>query len=166
MTYFVTGATGFIGQHLLKRLLARKGDVHCLVRKGSQDKFDALRARFGEDGKRLIAVHGDLTKPALGVTPSQRKLLAGKVRHFFHLAAIYDLAADARSQETANVGGTRHALELAEQIKAGCFHHMSSIAVAGMYPGVFREDMFAEAEDLDHPYFRTKHESEKLVRSE
>jgi len=42
---------------------------------------------------------------------------------------------------------------------------MSSIAVAGMYPGVFREDMFAEAENLDHPYFRTKHESEKLVRS-
>jgi NAD(P)-dependent dehydrogenase (short-subunit alcohol dehydrogenase family) len=166
MTYFVTGATGFIGQHLVKRLLARKGDVHCLVRKASQDKFDALRARLGDDGKRLIAVHGDLAKPSLGVTPAQRKALAGKVKHFFHLAAIYDLAADARSQKTANIDGTRHALELAEQVKAGCFHHMSSIAVAGMYPGVFREDMFAEAEDLDHPYFRTKHESEKLVRTE
>ena len=166
MTYFVTGATGFIGQHLVKRLLARKGDMHCLVRKGSQDKFDALRASFGDDGKRLIAVHGDLAKPSLGVGPAQRKALAGKVKHFFHLAAIYDLAADAKSQETANVDGTRHALQLAEQIKAGCFHHMSSIAVAGMYPGVFREDMFAEAEDLDHPYFKTKHESERLVRTE
>ena len=166
MTYFVTGATGFIGRHLLAKLLARKGDIHCLVRKGSDGKFDELRASFGEAGERLIAVHGDLAKASLGVSPAQRKALSGKVRHFFHLAAIYDLAASAESQVTANVDGTRHALELARQIKAGCFHHMSSIAVAGLYPGVFREDMFAEAEDLNHPYFKTKHDSEALVREE
>jgi NAD(P)-dependent dehydrogenase (short-subunit alcohol dehydrogenase family) len=166
MTYFVTGATGFIGRNLLARLLARKGDVHCLVRKGSQDKFAALCARFGEAGERLHAVYGDLARPALGVAPAQRKALAGKIRHFFHLAAIYDLAADAESQTIANVEGTRHALELATQLKAGCLHHMSSIAVAGLYPGVFREDMFAEAEDLEHPYFKTKHEAEALVRKE
>ncbi|HZX91921.1 MAG TPA: SDR family oxidoreductase [Rudaea sp.] len=164
MTYFVTGATGFIGRHLLLKLLARKGDVYCLVRKGSQEKFEELRARFGDDGKRLHAVSGDLSKSALGVSPAQRKALAGKIKHFFHLAAIYDLAADAESQVTANVAGTRHALQLAEQVKAGCFHHTSSIAVAGLYPGVFREDMFDEAEDLDHPYFKTKHDAEALVR--
>ena len=43
---------------------------------------------------------------------------------------------------------------------------MSSIAAAGLYEGVFREDMFDEAENLDHPYFMTKHESEKIVRKE
>ena len=42
----------------------------------------------------------------------------------------------------------------------------SSIAAAGLYEGVFREDMFDEAEGLDHPYFMTKHESEKIVRKE
>ncbi len=164
MTYFVTGATGFIGRHLLKHLLARKGDVHCLVRKGSQKKFEDLRARFGADGKRLFPVIGDLTKPMLGLSPAQRKALAGKAKHFFHLAAIYDLAADADSQIAANVEGTRHALELAAALKAGCFHYASSIAVAGLYAGVFREDMFAEAENLEHPYFRTKHDAEALVR--
>ena len=164
MTYFVTGATGFIGRHLLERLLARKGDVHCLVRKGSQRKFEELRERFGAEGKRLIPVAGDLTKPMLGLTSAQRKALAGKVQHFFHLAAIYDLAADEESQIAANVEGTRHALDLAAALKAGCFHYASSIAVAGLYPGVFREDMFAEAENLDHPYFRTKHDAEALVR--
>ena len=46
------------------------------------------------------------------------------------------------------------------------FHHISSIAAAGLYPGVFREDMFDEAEDLDDPYFRTKHDAEALVRKE
>jgi len=164
MTYLVTGATGFIGRHLLAKLLARKGEVYCLVRKGSQEKFEELRARFGADGKRLHAVSGDLSKSALGVSPAQRRALGGTIRHFFHLAAIYDLAADAESQIEANVVGTRNALQLAELIKAGCFHHTSSIAVAGLYPGVFREDMFDEAEDLDHPYFKTKHDAEALVR--
>ena len=166
MTYFVTGATGFIGRYLVEKLIARKGTIYCLVRKGSQDKFEALREHFGDEGKRLIAVNGDLSKPALGVSPAQRKTLAGKVKHFFHLAAIYDLIADAQSQHAANVDGTRHAVQLAEQVRAGCFHHTSSIAVAGLYPGVFREDMFAEAEDLDNPYFKTKHESEAVVRRE
>jgi len=166
VTYFVTGATGFIGRHLLVHLLARKGDIYCLVRKSSLHRFEQLRERFGDDGKRLIAVQGDLAKPMLGVAPAQRKVLTGKVKHFFHLAAIYDLAGDARSQTLANVEGTRHALELAAEVKAGCFHHTSSIAAAGLYPGVFREDMFAEAEGLDHPYFKTKHDSEGLVRKE
>src|SRR5512141_849226 len=85
MTYFVTGATGFIGRHLLAKLLARKGEVYCLVRKGSQEKFEELRARFGADGKRLHAVSGDLAKASLGVSPAQRRALGGRIKHFFHL---------------------------------------------------------------------------------
>lgn len=166
MTYFVTGATGFIGRHLLERLVERKGTIHCLVRKESLPKLDELRERLGVDDERLVAVIGDLSKPGLGVTPAMRRALAGKVKHFFHLAALYDLAADEESQVLANVEGTRHALELADALKAGCFHHVSSIAAAGLYPGVFREDMFDEAEELDHPYFRTKHDSEGLVRKQ
>jgi NAD(P)-dependent dehydrogenase (short-subunit alcohol dehydrogenase family) len=166
MSYFVTGATGFIGRHLLERLLERKGTIHCLVRKESLGKFQELREQLGVGEERLVAVVGDLAKPKLGVTPAQQRQLAGKVKHFFHLAALYDLAADAESQIAANVEGTRHALELADALKAGCFHHVSSIAAAGLYSGVFREDMFDEAEELDHPYFRTKHDSEGLVRKE
>jgi thioester reductase-like protein len=55
-------------------------------------------------------------------------------------------------------------VKFAAAINAGCFHHVSSIAAAGLYDGTFREDMFEEAEDLDHPYFKTKHESEGVVR--
>ncbi len=166
MTYFVTGATGFIGRHLLERLLLRKGTIHCLVRKDSMAKFEALRERLGADKDRLVAVAGDLAKPRLGVTPATLKSLAGKTTHFFHLAALYDLSASEASQVKANIDGTRNALQLAEALKVGCFHHTSSIAAAGLYPGVFREDMFEEAEGLDNPYFRTKHESEGIVRKE
>ena len=42
MSYFVTGATGFIGRHLVERLLDRDGDIYVLVREGSRDKLDQL----------------------------------------------------------------------------------------------------------------------------
>ena len=166
MSYFVTGATGFIGRHLVANLLKRKGTIHVLVRRGSQKKLDALIERMAWDKKRIVPVLGDLAKPRLGVSAEKAAELKGKIKHFFHLAAIYDLAADGPSQLVANVEGTRNAVALAEAVNAGCFQYASSIAVAGLYPGTFREDMFDEAEDLDHPYFRTKHDAEKVVREE
>ena len=166
MSYFVTGGTGFIGRFLIGNLLKRKGTIHVLVRKDSLKKFEALAKKQGWDPKRVVAVTGDMTAPKCGLTAAQVRALSGKVQHFFHLAAIYDLTASAESQRAANIDGTRHALDLAAAIKAGCFHHTSSIAAAGLYPGVFREDMFEEAEGLDHPYFQTKHESEKIVRQD
>ena len=166
MSYFVTGATGFIGRHLVDRLLARKGTIHVLVRKGSRKKLDAIGRKMGWDMRRIVPVTGDMTAKNCGLSPAQMRALAGKVRHFFHLAAIYDLTADADSQRVANVDGTRNALDLAAALQTGCFHHTSSIAAAGLYPGVFREDMFEEAEGLEDPYLRTKHDSEGLVRKE
>ena len=167
MRYFVTGATGFIGSRLAQRLLEREDSVlYFLVRSHKLSAVDALRARWGVGPERAIAVVGDLTQPHLGVAQAERERLRGRIDHFFHLAAVYDLKASAQVQEIANVEGTRHAVELAHAIQAGCMHLVSSIAAAGLYEGVFREDMFEEAENLEHPYFRTKHESERIVRAE
>ena len=167
MSYFVTGGTGFLGRFLIDRLLKRKGTIHVLVRKASQKKFEAMVKKQGWDPKRVVAVAGDMTAPKCGLSAAQvRSLSANKMQHFFHLAALYDMSASAESQRAANIDGTRHALDLAAALKVGCFHHTSSIAAAGLYPGVFREDMFDEAEGLEDPYLRTKHDSEGLVRDE
>ncbi len=166
MTYFVTGASGFIGRRLVAKLLERKGTVYILMRKGSLDKLDAMQASWGSQSKRVKVINGDLSKPRMGVSKANLAKLKGEVKHVFHLAAIYDLSADADSQYIANVEGTRNAIRFAEAVDAGCFHHVSSIAAAGLYGGIFREDMFEEAEHLDHPYFRTKHDSEAVVRNE
>jgi len=165
MNYFVTGGTGFLGQNLIERLLKRKGMIYVLVRPSSKGKFEELKKkRWGGDSKRVVAISGDIGKKNLGVSPAKRKDMEGKIAHVFHLAAIYDIKADAASQEIANVEGTSNTVEFAEAIKAKRLHHVSSIAAAGLYPGTFREDMFGEAMGLENAYFRTKHESEGIVR--
>jgi NAD(P)-dependent dehydrogenase (short-subunit alcohol dehydrogenase family) len=167
MQYFVTGATGFIGKRLVKALLARRGaTVYFLLRPGSEAKVPGLLAYWGAAKGRAVPVMGDLTGKKLGVAADQVKALKGNIDQMYHLAAVYDLSADEESQVAVNIEGTRNAVEFAKAIDARRFNHVSSIAAAGLYEGVFREDMFDEAENLDHPYFATKHESEKIVRTE
>ena len=164
MSYFLTGGTGFIGRRLVRRLLSRGETVYLLVRPGSHERFTKLRADCGAAGERLLAIEGDLESDDLGIPPPQRQALKGAIRHFLHLGALYDLGASAARLEQVNVLGTRNALRLAHELEADCFHLVSSIAVAGRYRGTFTDAMFEEATELDHPYFRTKHESEALVR--
>ena len=166
MAYFVTGATGFIGRHLVELLLKREGTIYVLVREGSRGRLEELRSGWGGDADRIVPVVGDLSQPKLGVSEQDVAELKGKIDHFFHLAAIYDMTADDEANEAMNVGGTRHALELAEALRVGCFHQVSSVAVAGEYDGPFDETMFDEGQALPSPYHRTKFESEKLVRDE
>ena len=169
MSAFVTGGTGFIGKRLVRRLLERDEEpVYVLVYPPqlTPEFVAGLKEFWGAGAERVTLIGGDISKPDFGISASDAGKLEGRIDHFFHLAAIYDLRAPPEQVMNANVAGVANALAFAKAVSAGCFHHVSSIVAAGLYEGVFREDMFEEARGLEHPYYASKHKGEGLVRAQ
>ena len=162
MSYFVTGATGFIGRHLVERLLEREGDIHVLVREESQEKLDALRERWG-GGDRSSPSSATSCEPLLGVSEEDREALEG-VDHFFHLAAIYDMTADEernrraqrqRHPATPSTSPTTRRGPLPPRLLDRGRRRLRA-ATSPRTPSTRAR--------APHPYHRTKYEAEKLVR--
>ena len=109
MRAVITGATGFIGRNLLALLLERDEQVLAVVRPGSVERLRAIGRRLGVHDDRLVPIEGDLGAPRLGVSDTDLERIVG-AEHYFHVAAVYDLTADATTTRTANVAGhTSHA---------------------------------------------------------
>src|SRR6202171_793104 len=165
MTYLVPAPPAFTARKLVHQLLKREGDVYVLVRPQSRPRMDEMIAGTPGAERRVRPIEGDITKPECGVSVDAREALKGA--EVYHLAAVYDLEAPEEDNRRANLDGTRNVVELANAVGAARLHHVSSVAVAGgKWKGDFTEEMFDEGQELEHPYYATKFEAEKIVRSE
>jgi dihydroflavonol-4-reductase len=150
----VTGATGFIGSAVARRLVLDGIPVRALVRPGSP--------RFHLDGLGLEFVSGDLRD-----AQSLRAAMAG-IRHVFHVAADYRLwARDPSEIFAANVDGTRNVMQ--EALRAGVERvvYTSSVATLGLRPGgsPADESVPLSVEQGIGAYKRSKIAAERLVEA-
>jgi len=147
MKTLITGATGFIGNHVLKALCEKNLDVRCLVRESS--KVEQLKK------KDVELAYGDLLN-----RDSLRNATRG-------IDTIYHLAGEVYSTKDTNyhlnVIGTKNLIEacLADNIKK--FVYLSSIAAVG--PNTGRDVVWDEKSPCNpiSPYGRSKYEAEKLL---
>jgi len=127
----LTGATGFLGAHLVEALVARGLEVTCLVRAADDHTARARlaaalasRAIPPHEGARAIA--GDLAAPGLGLDEGARSAL-GAIDAVIHAAATVSWLASYAALREPNVLGTRTVLELAAE-HGWAVHHVSTIS--------------------------------------
>jgi thioester reductase-like protein len=162
----LTGATGFVGQELLERLLDR-GDrhVHALVR---ADNDESAAERL-PGHNRLSAWAADIERDALGLEPRIADALAERVSTVIHCAASVSFSLGLEESRRVNVAGTARMADLAERCASRGdglerFSYVSTAYVAGAHQGVFDEDSLDVGQDFRNPYERSKFEAEQLLR--
>jgi dihydroflavonol-4-reductase len=154
MTTLVTGATGFVGSHLVRLLVERGVSVRVLLRPTAR--------REVLQGLPVEVVVGDLRDPE-----SLRRACRG-VSQVFHVAADYRLwVPDPGEMYASNVEGTRQLLEAARQAGVRRFVYTSTVAtIAVPRPGPLPDETVeAELDEMIGPYKRSKLLAERLVRA-
>ncbi len=165
----LTGATGFLGRHLLGELLDRADTtVVCLVRARSDaEALERLLALARYPGLRALASSGSRRLEAracsLDEVLSFEQLLrrAGPCGAIVHCAAEVSLTRDYQSLEGSNVRSTRQLLELAAGLGAS-MHYVSTLAVAPRTGEAFPEAFVEAHEGLRDGYQRSKWHGEAL----
>ncbi|KUL24635.1 thioester reductase domain-containing protein [Streptomyces regalis] len=172
----LTGATGFLGSHMLLDLL-RHSDAHvyCLVRAADEE---AAVARLGEAVKgyalpwsseirrRITVLPGDIRHPHLGLTDERWNTLAHEVDSIVGVAAAVDFLRGYQSLRTSNVLGALTLAELAATGRPKPLHHISSIAVFNEVgiPSMGEDDPLAHIDRLVAGYDQTKWAAEVALR--
>ena len=177
-TVFLTGATGFLGTQVARRLMAM-GDLRliALVRgKDQQEAASRLERTWwpwpeiaNAIGTRVEVLAGDVSLPHLGLGLEDYERLSVSVTHVVHSAADLRLDGPIDELRMINVQGTAAVIELARRAHSHHglkrFAHVSTAYVAGRRTGPVPEDALTDEHGFSNTYEQTKFEGERLVRA-
>ncbi|MGE5329382.1 MAG: amino acid adenylation domain-containing protein [Deltaproteobacteria bacterium] len=176
----LTGATGFVGIHILLELIKQTNvNIYCLLRgeynKSKSRLADLLHFYFGHEydryiDKRIFCISGDVSLEKLGLSNEEYNKLGEKIDLVIHTAALVKHQGNYSEFERINVFGTQRVVDFAKlfNIKLG---YMSTESVSGdlvvkqKYPRpTFTEnDLYIGQNYLENVYIRSKFEAESLV---
>ena len=153
MNILITGATGFIGRHLVKTLITNGHNCRCLVRNiGTAEKL------FENPGN-IEFVTGDIIKPESLIG------MAKNIDIVFHLAARGHVTATTKNAYKEffdiNVNGTENVIEECLNENVSKFFHFSSTAAVGLIPDKVVDE--STPPQPTTPYQKSKFESETLA---
>ncbi|MCA0756975.1 thioester reductase domain-containing protein [Paenibacillus sp. N4] len=174
---FLTGATGYLGIHLLHDLLKETSShLHVLVRGKTQAEAEARLAEkwkyyFGFtpfDRNRVTVVNGDLVEDRFGLEEEHYHSLAETIDCIIHSAAIVKHFGPYSEFEELNVNGTKRIIRFAQEHKPKDINFISTTAVSkgNMQDRkcvVFTEYDHDIGQEVGHPYGESKLEAEKLM---
>ena len=173
--YFLTGATGLLGNYLLRDLLRADRPVAVLVRANrkltARQRIENLLAQWDAEGDRPlprpVVLEGDITQPDLGLDACDLRWVSEYCTAIIHNAASLTFEATSPQGEPyrSNVQGTQNILEFARQAGIREFHHVSTAYVAGLRTGTVLESDVDVGQTLGNDYETSKLAAEKLVRS-
>jgi len=173
----LTGATGFVGAHLVRALIDRTtARLHCLVRASSGDGMARIIDNLERYGLRIDDVHarirvvpGDIAKPLLGLGTVGFRELSSQIEAIYHAAAEVNWVLGYDALRDANVIGTRELLRLACEGRAKPLHFLSSVSVCHSTSGPRlvdeSNDPTSALDGLRLGYAQSKCVAESLVKS-
>ncbi len=152
MKILVTGATGFIGSHLVEKLVSDSHDVVCMVRKTSDI---SLLGKLGVETR--IGDLGD---------PSSLKKIPKNVELVYHLGSYYTFLGKKNLYVKFNEEGTKALLEACESTGVSRFIYCSSTEAIGAVPFVNKKEEYSTEKAPYNPqyeYGRSKVRTESIV---
>lgn len=178
----LTGATGFLGSHLLYELLKKTPyTVYCLVRGNSLKNAtsrlkerlnyyfkDGLNSYFGN---RIFVINGDFTKEHLGLSYKLYNSLKQNIKYIINSAATVKHLGNYSNFEKTNVLSVKNLIDVCKDIKNCHLVHISTLSIAGTEDpkGEFsftEKDLFINQDVGDNIYIKTKFEAERLLLAE
>ena len=172
----LTGATGLVGQYLMRDLLASGTHLAVLVRPKKNDPPEVRVERIlqhweselGHSLPRPVVLSGDVAEPNLGFSDTACQWIERHCDRMIHKAAILKFHSPGnRVSEPwrTNFHGTAHALDLAKRCHIQSLHYVSTAYVCGNRNDRILETDFDDSHGFRNEYERTKFEAEKLVRA-
>ena len=175
MYTLITGATGLVGRYLLRDLLLNGHQLAVVVR-GSRRTDPATRVeqvlQYWEKEHqcslpRPVVLSGDISQPGFGLSVEDREWVQANCNSIIHSAAILEFFGKDRAGEPwrTNYDGTRHMLQLCEELGIRDIHYVSTAYVAGMQKQRVMEGSLEASQTFRNDYEESKFEAEKLVRA-
>jgi thioester reductase-like protein len=172
----LTGATGLVGQFLLKELLLAGVRVAVLVRgskrQSPRDRIETIMQRWERELRinlpRPIVIHGEVSMPELGMSAEDQGWVASHCESVIHNAAVVSFEEMDRTKEpwTTNVQGTKNVVAFLEKQGIHELHYVSTAYVCGNRQGIIRESELECGQVFRNPYEESKFLAEKFVREQ